>query len=181
MQRVTLDIGMAFQGAEDALRDIFLPTLFQRVTGHIPKRVITSLLVKQSGISLPDPTRTAGGNWMASCVITGHLVAALHGTDELRLVKHALLLVEGREEICQQHAEEADTTLGEAWAAALNTEARRLGQIQRTGVWLSLLLSTVNGTELEAQEWRDSLFLRYDIEPPDLLSHYDVCGAAFSI
>ena len=32
-------------------------------------------------------------------------------------------------------------------------------RIQRTGVWLSVPPSTVNGTELEAQEWRESLFL----------------------
>ena len=25
-----------------------------------------------------------------------------------------------------------------------------------------------NGTELEAQEWRNVLFLRYGLEPPDL-------------
>ena len=44
-----------------------------------------------------------------------------------------------------------------------------------------MLPSTVNGTELGVQEWRDSLFLTYGIKPPDLLSHCDGCGAALSI
>ena len=35
--------------------------------------------------------------------------------------------------------------------------------------------------ELGAQEWRDSLFLRYGINPPDLPSHYNGCGAGLSI
>ena len=39
----------------------------------------------------------------------------------------------------------------------------------------------MNGTELGTQEWRDSLFLRYGLEPPDLPSHCDGCDAKFSI
>ena len=40
---------------------------------------------------------------------------------------------------------------------------------------------TPNGTELGAQEWRDSLFLRYGIEPLYLPSHCDGFGAAYTI
>ena len=40
---------------------------------------------------------------------------------------------------------------------------------------------TDNGKELGVQEWRDSLFLHYVIEPPDLTSNCDGCGAAFTI
>ena len=50
-----------------------------------------------------------------------------------------------------------------------------------TGAWLTVLPSTVNGTELGAQEWRGALFLRYGLEPPDLPSHCDGCDAKFSI
>ena len=41
--------------------------------------------------------------------------------------------------------------------------------------------STVNGTELEAQEWRDALFLRYGLETPDLTTYCDGYQAKFSI
>ena len=44
-----------------------------------------------------------------------------------------------------------------------------------------MLPSTANGTELGAQEWRDSLFQRYDINSLDLPSHCDGCGTAFTI
>ena len=44
-----------------------------------------------------------------------------------------------------------------------------------------LLPSTVNGTDLGAQEWIDSLFLRYCINPPGLPYYYDGCSAAFDI
>ena len=45
-------------------------------------------------------------------------------------------------------------------------DACRLGRITWKGVWLSVLPSTVNGTELGEQLWGDSLFLCYGIDPP---------------
>jgi hypothetical protein len=50
-----------------------------------------------------------------------------------------------------------------------------------TGQWLSVLPSTVNGTELSAQEFRDSLLLRYLRSPADLPSHCDGCGHKFTV
>ena len=46
---------------------------------------------------------------------------------------------------------------------------------------MSVLPSTVNETELGAQEWRYYLFLRYGIVPPNLPEHCDECGVAFDI
>ena len=42
-------------------------------------------------------------------------------------------------------------------------------------------LSTVNGPELGAQEWRDALFLRYGLEPPYLPKYCDGYNAKFKI
>ena len=106
MQCVTRDIGMTFQEVEDELRDTVLPDLFQGATSQIPGREITGMTVKQARIALPDPMRTAGANCTASYVITGHLVAALLGTDESRSDDHALLMGKGRGRIRQRRAEE---------------------------------------------------------------------------
>ena len=51
--------------------------------------------------------------------------------------------------------------------------ARRLRQATKTGAWLTVQPSKVNGTELGAQEWRDALFLLYVLDPPDRPTHYD--------
>ena len=123
MQCSTPGIGMSFQAVEDALWDTFLPSLFQGYISHIPGKVITGMPFKQARIALPDPTRTAGANWMVSCVITGRLVAALRRTADFRLVYHALLMGEGREEIRWRHVEAEETTLVEAWAAASKPDA----------------------------------------------------------
>ena len=88
MQSVTKDIGMEFQPIEDAMRGVFLLEIFKGDTYHIPGIEVTGLPVNKSGISLPDPTQTAGANCMASCVITGHLVAALRGQLEFQTADH---------------------------------------------------------------------------------------------
>ena len=44
-----------------------------------------------------------------------------------------------------------------------------------------VLPSTINWTELGAQEWKESLVLRYCIDPPDLPDHCDGCGVELSI
>ena len=98
VQRVSPDIGVDFQVVEDELQDILLPALLKGATSEILGRAITVLLVKQAGITLPKPTKTAGANWTASCVIMGHL-AALRGTTEFWSGNHDLLMEEGMEEI----------------------------------------------------------------------------------
>ena len=60
-------------------------------------------------------------------------------------------------------------------------QARRMRRAAKTGAWITVLPSTVNGTDLGAQDWRDALFLRYGLDPPDLLTHYDGCEARFTI
>ena len=59
--------------------------------------------------------------------------------------------------------------------------SRRLRRVTKTGTWLTVQPSTVNGTELGAQEWRGSLFLRYGLDPPYLHHYCDGCNTTFSI
>ena len=79
IQRVTPGIGDAFRPLETALKETFMPALFEGVRNSVPERGVTRLTVKQVGLSLPNPSHTAPENWTVSCVITEHLVAALRG------------------------------------------------------------------------------------------------------
>ena len=181
MHSITSGIGTEFHPVEDALRNVFLLSLFKGATSQITGRELTGMPSKQTGIALSDPTQTAGANWMVSCVITGHLVAALHRTDEFLSGDHALLMVKGRYDIGWRHDEATKTALGEAWAAASAEDAHQTGYITRMGEWLSVLPSTVNVMELRAQEWRYSFFLRYSIDPTNLPEPCDGYGVAFDI
>ena len=59
--------------------------------------------------------------------------------------------------------------------------ARCLRRATKTEAWLTVQPSTVNGTDMGAQEWRDALFLRYGLDHPDLPTYCDGCQAKFSI
>ena len=74
---MTPGVGAAFGPAEEALREVFVPALFRGLTEGLLTRENTRLLVKQAGLDILDPVKTAPENWMDSCVITGHLVASL--------------------------------------------------------------------------------------------------------
>ena len=105
VRHVTLEIGMAFHPIRDALREVFVRVIFKEATSQITGILVTGLPVKKSDIDLPDPTQTAGPKWMASCVITGHLLADIQRTVEFRSGDRALLMEEGRDEIRWKHAE----------------------------------------------------------------------------
>ena len=79
VQRVTPGIGYAFRPVEKVLQDTFLPDLFEGLGEGAPERGVTRMPVKQARLTLPDPKLTASVNWIASCVIKGHLVAMLMG------------------------------------------------------------------------------------------------------
>ena len=49
-----------------------------------------------------------------------------------------------------------------------------------TGQWLTVMPSILNGTELSALEFRDSLNLRYSKVPPGLPPKCDGCGSPFT-
>ena len=84
MQQVTTEIGDAFVQVEEALQETFLPSLFQVLVEGVPGIGVTRLLVKQAGLALPEPTKTATENWTAPFVITGHVIAVLRGQEEFR-------------------------------------------------------------------------------------------------
>ena len=65
-----------------------MPALFQGLGEGTPGRGVTHLPVKQAGLALSDPTKTAPETWTASCVITRHLVVALRVQEEFRMVDH---------------------------------------------------------------------------------------------
>ena len=96
VQRVTPGVGAAFSPVEEALREVFLPALFRELTEGLPTRENTRLPIKQAGLAIPDPVLTAPENWTASCVITGHLVAALRGQTTFRTADHTDCLMGGR-------------------------------------------------------------------------------------
>ena len=92
VQRVTPGVGAGFGPVKEALREVFVPAIFRGLTEGLPTRENTCLPVKQAGLAIPDPVKTAHENWTESCVITGHLIAALRGQTTFRTADHTACL-----------------------------------------------------------------------------------------
>ena len=112
-------------------------------------------------------------------MVPGHLVAALHGRVDFRSEDHTQLLTNGRAEIRCWIRQESREALSDATGGLSPMEGLRLLLGKKTEACLSVVPSTVNGTDLRVQEWRDSVFLRYAIKSPKLTHHYDICGLGF--
>ena len=111
-------IGDALVPTEKALRETFLPALFEGLGEGAPERRVTRMPVKQAGLVLPDPTLTAPENWTASCVITGHLVTALRGQVEFRMADYSACLLEGQTVAQRRSTHWAEEALAETIAGS---------------------------------------------------------------
>ena len=80
---------------EEALDKSFLPPLFKGTTAEVLSLGITRLPVKQAGLEIPNLTLSAWENWTDSCVVTGHLITALHRRTEFKTGDHSMILWEG--------------------------------------------------------------------------------------
>ena len=181
MQRVTPGISNALSLVEKALRENFVPVLFEGLGEGTLEQGVTHLTVKQAVLALPDPTLTAPEKCTASCVITGHLVAELRGQVEFRMADNSACLREVQTAVWWRIQQRAEAALAAKIARAPVQGAHRLRWAKKTGAWLTVQPSIVNGTELGEQAWRDDLSLRYGLDPPDLPKYCDVCNAKFTI
>ena len=171
----------AFIPVEQALREAFIKDLFQGRGEGTPGRGVTQLPVKQAGMALPDPTKTAPENWTASCVITGHLVAAIRGQEEFWTVDHSACLRKGRIAVQNQNVPLEEEALEETLAVDLVQVACWLWRATKMGELLTVQLTMENGTELGAQEWKYALFMPYDLNPPDIPHYCDGYNTTFYI
>ena len=133
-------------GVEGAERDL-LANVVQGTDG-IPERGVTSLPVKKVGLALPDPSQTAPENWTASCFLTGHLISALRVQTTFRTADHTACLRLGRLAVRHRGVQRVEAVLTAALEGAPVLQARQMRQTANTRAWLTVLPSTINGTEL---------------------------------
>jgi hypothetical protein len=181
LQRVTDGLGLEFSAIALAMEHDFLPALFGLESVPDTLKRLASLPVKKAGLALPDPTATAETNYHSSTVVCSHIIAAIRGTTTYRSADHLSVLKSGKAELRKRSVERSDKQMCAILLRLPKGESRIIRRGQETGAWLSLLPSTVNGTELSAQEFRDAVSMRYGLAPPDLPHTCDGCDAPFTL
>ena len=112
-------MGAAFSPVEEALREVFVPALFRGLTEGLPTRENTRQPVKQARLAIPDPVKTDPQNWTASCVITGHLFAALRGQTTFRTADHTACIKRVRLAVRHRGEQRTEVVLMAALEGAL--------------------------------------------------------------
>jgi hypothetical protein len=167
LERVTKEIGPVFASIKQTLAKTFLPTLFfNEYDDDDPRRALAGLPIRWAGLAIPDPTTSAQPNYEASILLCSHILAAFLGVDVFRSTDHAA---------------KSESSLNNLASKMSCNNHRTILRGKETGQWLSVLPSTVNGTELSAQELRDALLLRHARCPPDLPIQCDGCQQKFSV
>ena len=181
MQRVIKGVGESFPAIEQEMSQTFLPALFDDVIEGNPRRELACLPIKFAGLSLPDPVESADWNYQASILSSTHILSAFRGVQEFSSADHSSSVREVRREIKKRTLMMNEVSLEGIVEGLQCDERRTILRGRDTGQWLSVPPSTVNGTELSAQEFRDSLLLRYARTPADLPTHCDGCAQKFSV
>jgi hypothetical protein len=182
VQRVVEGMGDDLSDLEKAITDLFLPSLFaDQYDESDPRHNLSKLPVKFAGLALPDPVASSDNNFEASTLVCSHLLAAFRGVEPFSSEEHLPVQKTVIAELKVRKTALNEFTL-DSILKGLDCDTRRtILQGKETGQWLSVMPSTLNGTELSPQEFRDSLHLRYSRTPGDLPTHCDGCDAKFSI
>jgi hypothetical protein len=112
---------------------------------------LCGLPVKQAGLALPIPTKSAPSNYEASTCVNTDLIAALKGIEVFSALTHLATIKEARTELTGRK-KATDELVLKAVISALPPDLRRaVTRSKKTGSWLSLMPSTDNGTDLRLQ------------------------------
>jgi hypothetical protein len=185
IQRAVKGMDELFHPIETAIHEHLLPALFKdnTVTDEDDyRRTLLRVPVKCGGMSLPHPVESASENYGNSREITSHLIMALNGHVEFCDITHTANTKAARKLARDKRKLAGASSFKSAIQPLPKETIHTLERTPETGQWLSVPSpSVLNSTCLSAQEFRDSLMLRYTKTPVDLPQHCDSCGARFLI
>ena len=183
VQRVVAGIAHYFEPLEEVIRYHLIPALLGLKSGELDSDLRQTLThsVKTGGLGILNPMDTAQRVHNISAAATGCLTASLIRND-------------GTFDIAE-HNRTARTTTLEARKGRIEdellsltrrgegnaTKQRRDKRNTKNGAWLTVVPTEKNGTVLLANEWRDSVRLRYNFSPQGMQSHCDGCNSAMTV
>jgi hypothetical protein len=109
------------------------------------------------------------------------LTQAICGKHEFSSADHSATMREVKSKLKEHSNSDHDKEL-ELFTKKMSVDEHRAILCSKlTGQWLSILLSTVNGTKLSAQKFHNNLLLHYGRSLSDLPTYCDGCNKKFSV
>ena len=102
-------------------------------------------------MEIPYPTYMAKGTCTVSCMVTGHLSVSLWGHVKFRSGGHVQILTDGTKYMRWHKAQEVKEDLSTASVNLSLKEILSLHFRRKIGSWISVVPSTLNGTEIGAK------------------------------
>ena len=178
VHRVVANVGDHFGPIEEALETVFIPALFGGKDSG-PLRELFTLPVRQAGLNLPNPAIRAVDGYRASLDCTKALTASLIAGTALDANGYAAEVSEVRARTRKSKALRGLSNLQTLCNAEHKHVSRRMMRARETGAWLNNIPNSLNGTVLAEEEFRDSLRLRFGLDPLKLPANCDGCGKKF--
>lgn len=177
LQRTTPNIGHLFQPLEDAIHETFIPALIGRTVSDIERRIL-ALPIRYGGINLRNPVNTAISEFTNSLSVSESLTNIIYKQDaDLSNYDHVEVMKKIKQ--IQKFKDEAILEEFNNIINVVDSKLKRALQLSRekgAGSWLSVLPNKSLGFDLNMQEFRDAICLRYNWNIPNTPS-YCYCGA----
>jgi hypothetical protein len=182
LQRVVPGVAERFRPIEEALAGTFLPALLATAAADVaPLRDQFALSVRHAGMGIPDPTQTAERCFASSEDCASTLTASLLARETLDTHAYVIDAARRRRDLKKVREKAEAGASSVLRQAATPATARRMLRSKQTGAWLTAMPDTANGTELSVDEFRDSLRLRFGLNPAALPHRCEGCGQRFSV
>ncbi len=106
---------------------------------------------------------------------------ALHNEGGLNAEAHKAVVKVAGNAACKARLKMEEENLEGLKSSGGRKMAKRLGQMGKTGAWLSVIPNCFDGTELLREEFQDNLAIRYGLRPRGLPKHCNGCREPFTV
>jgi hypothetical protein len=150
--------GQYLELVESALCEKFIPALLQ--VSEPVDNVFCYLLshgVKMGAIAIENPITSMLHLHQCSIDASNVLVKALHNGGGLNTKAHKAVVKVAGNAACKARLKGEEENLERLKSSGRRKMAKRLGQMGKTGVWLSVILNCFDGMELLLEEFKTTL------------------------
>jgi hypothetical protein len=163
LQHIVLGIEGALAPLEEAIQKFFLSAPLEEYAANLTAlRPLLGLGVGKAGFGVPGKSDTARGNLIASQLIMGALTESLVERSPLNTGVYLQGASQIQKDCCRDCTIQDKQTLEDLKvASSLLVEWHWMDRATETGAWLTIIPNRLNGTDLSADEFRDSLLLRF--------------------